>query len=552
MTGDPVLSRLRPGGPARAKRCLVDILENVGRFVAFALLLYMMGFVTSKLISASQREYLRGRHGLRRALAFAQTAVWWLGLFIAMWPITGSMTVALLLVALLIPVVELTSNTVMPKLLRVKRDVKSSIVTATELADYRHPWLAQSAQTAQSLIVPALLLAGILVVVLQPADRQDTMFQLVFGAVFLLMLPQVIRKALVMTQAVLDDNSRDAYLAAGFTAVVVQIIVLGLLLSSLDVPRTDIPLGIADASLSVSLPILGFVIAFFLLGTVVPYAVGITAAQRLRTGYTTEEKALRHDLTQLLIVPKAEHYERGLASIRGRIEAAAADLKDNYFYVSLRRPTSEATTDALATAIDEGSLGSAAATPPRASSDETDILPEGSVDFSRVEALLSRGRRRIERGRGSAVEAEMLGTDTNATDDDLTYGEVLRAVADRRGWHEGDLRLGALRTLAHSFEHDARYADPALVHSAWLDRMHNRVDEVTADLAGRETKEQREQAAQLWSNAVQREEIELEREAASRGGKPGGIILVTTLAGLAATAVTRALTAEVWSLFSGA
>ena len=36
-------------------------------------------------------------------------------------------------------------------------------------------------------------------------------------------------------------------MAGGIKAMVTQIILAGLILSSLDIPRTDIPLGLADA-----------------------------------------------------------------------------------------------------------------------------------------------------------------------------------------------------------------------------------------------------------------------------------------------------------------
>jgi hypothetical protein len=505
----------------------VGVVEDIGRFIAYALLLYMaFGVVTTKLVASSQRAYVREQHKLVFTLGFAVAAVWSLGIFVAMWPITGAMSLPLLVVAALIPVAQITSDVVMPKLLRVKRNVKSSLVTAMELSDFRHAWAARATERGQTFALPVLLLAGLLVLILEPSgDRQDAMFRFAFGGLFLLAVPHLIRTALIIAQPVLDNNSRDGYLAGGIKAMVTQIILAGLILSSLDIPRTDIPLGLADASLSVSVPVLGLVIGLFLLATVVPYAIGIRAHQKLRTRYVDEETSVRDELTQLLLVPRSEDYDDGLASIRTKLEAAATGVQDEYFYVKLRRPTTHGTTAALAEAIDEGVLVGAATTPATAPSDRRSALPDSPVDFSRVQRLFGRTD-------PFGPDGETVNPDTQA----LSYGEVLRTVADHRGWDEGDLRLGALAALAHSFEHDARFADPALVHFAWLERMRDRVDEIHADLANRDSTERREQAAQLWSNAVAKEEIEL-GQASAGGSTPGGVILLTTLVGLAAAAV---------------
>ena len=100
----------------------------------------------------------------------------------------------------------------MPKLLRVKRNVKSSLVTAMELSDFRHAWAARAAETSQTFALPVLLLAGLLVLILEPSgDRQDAMFRFAFGGLFLLAVPHLIRTALIIAQPVLDNNSRDGY-----------------------------------------------------------------------------------------------------------------------------------------------------------------------------------------------------------------------------------------------------------------------------------------------------------------------------------------------------
>ena len=75
----------------------MGVVEDIGRFIAYALLLYMaFGVVTTKLVASSQRAYVREQHKLVFTLGFAVAAVWSLGIFVAMWPITGAMSVPLL------------------------------------------------------------------------------------------------------------------------------------------------------------------------------------------------------------------------------------------------------------------------------------------------------------------------------------------------------------------------------------------------------------------------------------------------------------------------
>jgi len=289
----------------------VGVLADVGRYAAFAALLSGTLVLSAKLGMWQQLEYVsRRRRWVQLLVAFLQSALVWVGLVVTISPITGVLNASLLASLLLIPLAQITLGLALAKALRVRIGGKTSVVTASELTAVEHQWLQQMVIRSNVLFLALLAASGAAALILS-GDRETTMFRFAFGLMFLSALPTSVWRALLMMSPVLDDNARDGELASGMTALISQVLALGLLLSSIDLPRTEIPLGVAGASLTVSLPILAVVLAYFVLATGIPYAIGVRRAARLHDTLRSEEEAIRDSLAKVLMLPKADALARG-------------------------------------------------------------------------------------------------------------------------------------------------------------------------------------------------------------------------------------------------
>jgi hypothetical protein len=389
----------------------MTVLVDIGRYLAYVGLLWLYAVAITRLLLGSQRARRNGKRLVARLWEFAQSVVVWEGLFIVIYPITRVISVTLLLLALTIPVIASSLSWLAPKLLRVRENEKSSIASASELAAARHPWLARLTAFAQqplSFLLP-LLVVGLVVLVVARGDLETTMFRATFGTLFAIGIPTVMSRAVIMTMPVLDDNSRDMWLAIGLAAMVTQILQLGLVLTSLSVPRTNIALGISGASFLVSIPLLVAVLVYFAFATAVPYAVGVRAASRLRQQFVHEQQETMERLSTVLTVPKSDLYDAQLCEIQGTVSESIRTLKLSYFYLDFgidRLPDTVAGRNGRSTLID-------------ARSDQTtekwDPLPAGPVDFARIDRFLFRKFGGIDR----AVVA-----DGDVARDDIIEGSV--------------------------------------------------------------------------------------------------------------------------------
>jgi hypothetical protein len=452
-------------------------------------------------------------------LGLLMAVVIWVGIFVAIAPIAGALSLPLLLTALLVALVPALLGLALGRLLRVKAGEKSSLATAIELVSVRHPWYERVGKLmapAGALAVLVVLLGGLVVLILDPSDREAIMFRIVFGTFFVVGLPFVIYRALLMAVPVLDDNSRDSFLAGGFSGIILQVLALSLLLSSLSAPHAWHPFGISTKTLlPVSLPFVLIPLVYFLLTTAVPYAIGVRSSRRLTGSFLADEQGITEALENLLLLPKAQIYGDALEGLNGEVEDRIATLKDEFFYLQLRAESSVQTTERLARAIETGQIGVAAGAEARDPASGVRGLSAGAVAISPVvrptfvpELALS--------GTGGVSSGEIIeGTDapravaaddeadddagTSVADDGRTYGELIQLVAEEQGWSTSDYRRRSLEYLADSFENEARYADPSFIHCGWLERVGRLISEIQSDLAGRDSTTDMESAALSWS-----------------------------------------------------
>jgi hypothetical protein len=362
----------------------LDVLSDIGRFAGFVALVAL--FVTGLAwCQAKQQRYVRD--GLRSwtvLLAFVGEMATWAGLFVVIFPITGVLSSRLLLYALVLGAVPALLGWVMSKLLRVRSGQKSSWASASLLIGVRHPWAAALGARLPlmgALSVLGVVIEGLIVLVVAPSNPESAMFRLVFITFFLAGLPLVVTRTLLLTIPVLDNNSRDGLLASGFTAIIMQLLALGLLLSSFNVSRPHGPFGLSAVQ-SLPTPLIALPLAYFILTTAVPYAIGVRALRKLYEECIAAEEEVKDKLESWLTVPKFEIYADVLRESMRDVDERRAKLKNAYFYLALHTEPVDAV-QTFARAMKTGEVGVASTLFAPRSNDEVGLFGAGRLRMER-------------------------------------------------------------------------------------------------------------------------------------------------------------------------
>lgn len=525
-------------------------LADAGRFLAFALLTCLLFYALYLCLRAAQQYEAQEKTISSAAVALLGAVLLWVGIFVAIVPITGVISVRLLLTAFIVAASGTILGWAAIALLGVRRGRKSSFASANALVFFRHPWLVRVGMMVSgvgAMTIIAVFVEGLIVLVVNPADREATMVRLVFVTLFVSALPTAIYRALLLTMPVLDENSRDHQLAGGFAGVITQALALSLLVSSLNGTAVHVPFRFGGSGLSVSAPLLLVPLAYFIVATALPYGVGLRGARRLREGLMADEEEIKSDLERLLAVPNAALYDFGLADIGTRVSAQVEKLKESYFYLSLAGQPAGLPRELTAGAVAAGAQAEQPDGEQAVLSRPAEVVPgEGdAVDRapdSRVHAPVS-----TPSGRDLAtVEHE---ADAGREVTPASYGEAIRTAADEMGWSRRDARRQAVDLLADSFENQARYVDPAFIHWGWLERVEQLVAHIRKDLDDRPSRREKEGAALSWSRVAALQEVVLSERPARLPRQPRAVVVITSILGVLLTALVGAAVTDVWNAF---